>query len=210
MRFRLCGRPLSREPLPRASRRRRRRTPQWKRSTCLRALASVWLKRVVLSRKRRAARARRRRRARLPAMPADRGSAAEMILSLMKCSPTKGSERFREKSRPGGPKTFFPRLAPIRFFSHGVPQRRRPDQRGPDVSFENQNFFGTCNPGGTLLELDRPGVRGTHFRHANSTRRGIRCARASLSRASVPAPSRTARRRRVIRLLGFLEAAPRV
>ena len=49
-------------------------------------------------------------------MPADRGSAAEMILSLMKCSPTKGSERLSEKSRPGGPKTFFPRLAPIRFF----------------------------------------------------------------------------------------------
>ena len=126
----------------------------------------------------------------------------------MKCSPTKGSERFREKSRPGGPKTFFPHTGAHTFFSHGVPQRRRPDQRGPDVSFENQNFFGTCNPGEPYLSSIGPGCARTHFRHANSTRRGIRCARASLSRASVPAPSRTARRRRVIRLLGFWKQRP--
>ena len=32
------------------------------------------------------------------------------------------------------------------------------------------------------MELDRPGARGIHFRHANSTRRGTRCARARPSR----------------------------
>ena len=131
VRFRVCGRP-SREPLPRAS-----ATPPQdaarKRSTCLRALASVWLKRVVLSRKA-CARARRRRRARLQ-QPADRGSAAEMILSLMKCSPTKGSARFRENPVQVA-QNLFPHTGAHTFFSHGVPQRR-PDQ-GPDVSFETK------------------------------------------------------------------------